>query len=307
MRVLYIAKHGSGGNDDEGAISHALEVLGHNVISVREQDAHSVDLSRTKADFMLCHHWHDMVSLRLVRCPKVFWCFDRIVDPDPSLESRNLTRSMWARQIQSACDIGFFTDGDWVAKETTTGSKDLHWLTQGADERVVGRGTPLSEAQPPILITASTFNGGDRRRRFISDFKERWGSFVRVVEKGVHGRAMANLIASAKIVVAPQHPSSDRYWSNRVYQALGFGAFLLHPVCKELYSHYIVDHLNCYDNDDKEYGLDWMINRYLSRDKVSRDKERHNYSEIVVRSTVANNLYRHRVERLLAIVKEKIG
>lgn len=298
MKILYVAKHDSGGNDDEGAISHALEVLGHTVISVREQEVGRVDLHSIKADLLLCHGWHDLTTMRSVQhMPKAFWYFDRVNDPDPSLINRNKHRMTWVNEITHVADIGFCTDGDWVTNDT---SGKLHWLTQGADERVVGRGTPLSEQQPPILITASVLNGGDRRHRFIADFKERWGSSVRVVERGVHGRAMANLIASAKVVVAPQHPSSDRYWSNRVYQALGFGAFMLHPRCEGMSEFYTTT--GWYYDDDQH--LDALI----GKDILSHNQRwLRSLADVLHEETLLFNLYRHRVERLLAIVKEKLG
>lgn len=291
MRILYIAKHGCGGNDDEGAIEYAMKQLGHDVMSVRECDARSIDLAHVKADFALCHHWHDEVSLRQIRMPRVFWCFDRINDPDPSLEPRNRTRMAWARGMAKACDLGFLTDGDWVASE---GGK-LHWLMQGADERIIGPGAANDFAHD-ILIPASIANGGDRRRRFISDFKERWGPAVHVVHKGVHGREMANLVAASKIVIAPMHPASDRYWSNRVYQITGFAGFLLHPYCGEL--HLRGPAVSMY-GDEKH--LDELISVYL-RDKDGRDVRR-----IASHASVReNHLYRHRVAELVRIVQEKL-
>lgn len=294
MRILYVGKHGSGGNDDEGAITYALEVLGHTVITVREQEASSVDLDSIKADLLLCHGWHDLRTLSAVKSmPKSFWYFDRVNDPDQSLVNRNNHRMSWVSEITNIVDIGFCTDGDHVAGDT---SGKLHWLTQGADERVVGRGVATDRNAPPILITASVVNGGDRRRRFIADFKERWGPSVRVVEKGVHGRAMANLIASAKVVVAPQHPSSDRYWSNRVYQSLGFGAVLIHPNCDHLREHY-GDSVSWYRSEGQ---LDKLVTWELGL--------KHNDSWLNgYEYTLHHDLYRHRVKRLLATVKEKLG
>lgn len=299
MRVLYIAKHGqTNSNDDEGAISHALEVLGHTVISVREQEANRVDLQSICADLLICHGWNDLATMRSVQhMPRAFWFFDRIEDPDPSLVNRNRHRIKWAREITNVTDIGFCTDGDWVEKDT---SGKLHWLTQGADERVVGRGTALRMPQPPILITASTINGGERRRSFISDFKERWGASVQVVERGAHGKVMADLMASVKVVVAPQHPSSNMYWSNRVYQALGFGAFLLHPRCSGLSGQYKT---TGWMYDDEQH-LDALLNKDIA---LHNQRWTKNMAEFLQVETTKNHLYLHRVELLLAIVKEKLG
>ncbi len=73
-----------------------------------------------------------------------------------------------------------------------------------------------------------------RRESFIQEMRHRWGSRFHHVERGVHGAQLAELIARARVVVAPDSPVTDRYWSNRVYNALGLGAFLMHPSCFEL-------------------------------------------------------------------------
>jgi len=42
---------------------------------------------------------------------------------------------------------------------------------------------------------------------------------------------MADLCASAKIIVAPDFPTNEFYWSSRIYLTLGLGGFLVHPDC----------------------------------------------------------------------------
>lgn len=289
MRILYVGKHGSGGNDDEGAITYALQQLGHTVITMREEEASRVPPVTAKADLALCHGWHDVLSFSKLPMVKAFWYFDRVDDPDPSLVNRNRTRINWVRLMTDACDIGFLTDGDWVHDHP---NKRLRWLTQGADERVAFRGQ-ASEG-PPILVTASVQNGGTRRQQWITDLKERWGTRVQVVHRGYHGSRMANLIASAKVVIAPQHPSSHRYWSNRVYNALGFAALLLHPQCHQLDHHY--PNLMVYSGDA---DLDTAINEALD----STAEQRFQISEYHYQHTLKYHLYRHRCQQLLDQVK----
>lgn len=292
MRILYIAKHGSGGNDDEGAIAYALQQLGHTVITMREQEASRVPPVTSNAEFAICHGWCDVFAFSKLPMPKAFWFFDRIDDPDPSLHNRNRSRINWVRQMTDAADIGFCTDGDWVKDDRT---ERLHWLTQGADERVAKIGYAAVPG-PPILITASVLGGGERRRKFMSDFKERWRDKVKVVANGYHGPQMADLIAASKVVIAPLHPSSHRYWSNRVYQACGFGAVILHPHCEQLISHY--PHLLTYND---ETDLDVAIHEVLD----STDAQRKEISVSNYLRTMNHHTYRHRCQQLLATAKEK--
>jgi len=234
MKILYVAKHGSGLNDDEGAIAYALEQLGHGVIRAHEK--HYVHLT-DEADLLLFHKWDDVEAISRFKGRKAFWYFDLVEWPsDPTLAGRCRSRVEWMRKVIPHVDLGFCTDGDWVHSYNLThaghrqavdlGPK-LVWLPQGADERVVGRGIPLVGAAPILFVGNRT--GGEQRRSFVREMEETWGKQFHCIEKGVYGRELAPYIAGAKVVVAPDSPVTDRYWSNRAYVMLGFGALLLHP------------------------------------------------------------------------------
>jgi len=293
MKILYVAKHGSGGNDDEEAIAHALRQLGHQVTCVNERGFDG--LTSTKYDFMLCHHFHNFDALKACIAPKVFWCFDRIHDDDPTLARRCEERGAWLARMIELCHVGFMTDGDAVTQWNR-----LHWLPQGADERVVGRGTKVPHRDIPILFTGAVRGCGAKRQSFVDEMVARYSpNFVHVV-KGIHGRAMADLIATSRIVVAPDFPISDRYWSNRVYNVLGFGGFLLHPRCTELSKHYTSGvHYIAYDSREQ---LHQLIDDYLRLD-LSRQL----VQQRALDCTIKEHTYRHRCEQLVATVKEVLG
>lgn len=300
MKILYIGKHDTGHNDDEGAITHALLQLGHDVQRVREERGDRA-YRMSNCAFALCHHWHDFASLQAIRIPKVFWCFDLIQWPnDPRMVGRNRQRMAWARQMTSACNLGFMTDGDWVASE---GRGRLHWLPQGADERVtgVGEASKCDRCGGPWCGVDILFVGGGKgygRESFVSKMRERYGDSFLHVDHGSHGRDLANLVANAKIVVAPDTPVTHRYWSNRVYNMLGFGACLLHPYCEFLEQQYHKGGIVFYRSRDE---LHLSIERLL-RDPVER-------REVAMRGhyhTIAAHLYRHRCEELVRIVREKL-
>ena len=46
---------------------------------------------------------------------------------------------------------------------------------------------------------------------------------------GVWGNDFYDVCQTAKIIVAPQFPEDDFYWSDRIYRVLGAGGFLIHP------------------------------------------------------------------------------
>lgn len=292
MKIGYVAKFDSGGNEDENAIHFALEQLGHQVERLREHKGNKA--YRLDCDFVLFHHWQDYDSMRRIEVPRVFWCFDLISYPDPTLRERNERRKRWAETVMEICDLGFMTDGDWVAQDETG---KLNWLLQGADERVVGPGKP-GVAPSPIIFTGSSRGGGVGRESFVADMRQRYGSDFCQVQR-VHGRALADVVASAKVVVAPDHPATDRYWSNRVFNTLGFGGFLLHPRCRELEKMYRDrEEIVYYDSRPELHEL---IENFLGR-----SESRSLIGQFGYERTLQEHLYRHRVEQLVKTIQERL-
>lgn len=283
MRIIYVAKHDSGGNDDEGAIHFALEKLGHEVVRIRE--SHSKGVNKLQGDFLLCHHWHDLATLASVKIPKVSWCFD-LIEWDDS--PRHKARVDWAKQLQGICDISFFSDGDWALK---TGA---HWLTQGADEREVTDCKFTGEKDVDILFVGGIGYGRDK---FVRELRQRYGERFKHILKGCHGATLASEISRAKILVAPDSPVTDRYWSNRVYNVLRLGGFLIHPMSKGLQ-----DQLNLHGwwYGDRE-SMFTMIDDWIPRDasRISLMAKTQQY-------ILQYHTYRQRCEELVRIVKEEL-
>jgi len=320
MKIVYVGKHDSGGNDDEGAIHFALEKLGHEVVRVME--SYTKGVSNLQADFLLCHHWHDLFALRQVKIPKVFWCFDLIDWPEGG--QRHSQRRKWMTELTAICDLGFLTDGDWVAQDKTG---KLHWLTQGADERpcdgtfdyvrdvriksnakgqqwmreLVYKPEDYEFVSPQVVRPVDVlFVGGlgYGRESFVKELRERYGEKFKHVLKGCHGVALANEINRAKIVVAPDSPVTERYWSNRVYNVLRLGGFLLHPWSEGLYQQYKEPlSLVMY----RKLELTAVIDRWLSEEKL-----REQLAGEAHRWTMKKHTYSHRCATLVQTIKEKL-
>lgn len=293
MRILYVAKHGSGGNDDEGAIAYALQQLGHEVNCQPESDP---DLKVGSCDFLLFHKWDDEASLRQIECPKVFWYFDLVCTLHESIRKRQEKRQDWIRRITPLVDLGFCTDGDWAAQDKTG---KLSVLRQGADERIVGCGNSLTDCPAsPILFTGNS-NGGDARRSFVSEMFERYPSQFLCVRDGVYRERLRDLIARSIVYVCPDFPVTDHYWSNRIYNAAGFGACIVHPYCDVLLKEYGGGCLEYYGTRTELHAaID-----YLLRSPEVRARLQENARTV----TVERHLYRHRCEQLINTVKERLG
>lgn len=308
MRVLYVAKHDPSDNQDELAIGHALEQLGHSVVRVQEKRRRrdvplmSVIRESQRFDFCLFHKW-DVVSeieevARLMPC--AFWYFDMIrpVDDDPTLAARSETRIKWMADVLAIPRVvaGFCTDGDWVCEDRGRTGK-LRWLMQGADERTLGFGTPIPNYDGPEILFTGMINHGRRRAAHVEHLRQRYGDRFAVMGDGgpkyrKHGRELADVFASCKVVVAPDGPNTPRYWSNRVYLTLGLGGYLLHPRCEGLFDHYRPSELTTYKDWDH---LDYLINRACDLPPMYRRMEAERGHE----RTNESNLYRHRVKNLV--------
>lgn len=303
MKILYVARHGQNNADDEGSVAHALRELGHSVHCLQESEAEvkAGRLSRG-ADLLLFHKWYAPSALASVGCPAAFWYWDLVDHPDPLLHRRCAARVHWMRVMGAAADFGFVTDGDWAGawnRGRHEGQPALRVLRQGADGRIAGRHPEPVEQDIDVLFCGIGKGGGSARESFVSDLFQRYGARFVHVQAGVYRDRLRELVARAKVVVAPDSPVTDRYWSNRVYQMLGFGAFLLHPSCAGLYEDYYAGyHLEVYHDRTEMFGL---IDECLARPIHSRNQ----VAEAGLDRTLWQCLYLHRCQDLIRHVEGK--
>jgi spore maturation protein CgeB len=129
--------------------------------------------------------------------------------------------------------------------------------------------------------------------------KASYGNRFRHVPNSLHQRELAEEISKCRIVVAPDSPVTDRYWSNRVYLMLGFGAFLLHPYCTDLAKEYV---------EGKE--LVFYRDRSDLHDKVAyflaHPEERLAIAQAGYERTLRDHTYTKRCERLIELVQAGI-
>jgi hypothetical protein len=309
VRIVYVAQHDRpNSNDDEGAIAHALAEAGHTVVRVPETDA-GRRVPSTPGDVLLFHKWSGPDTLARVagRMLRVMWYFDLVKSGAPGLARLSKSRADWMASVLPHLDVGFCTDGDWVEEYngrcfggTRGGHRDkLYWLPQGADGRVAGRGEAGPGPRIPILYTGST-TVRTQRQEFLEMMGNRYGADF-VWERNAYRRSLADLIARADVVVAPDSPSTDLYWSNRVYITLGFGGFLLHPYCSRLANHHYTG--------DKElvFYRDWAELRDKIEHYAARPAERAAVAAAGLARTLAQHTYARRVAEMLSALKTQWG
>ncbi len=308
LRVLYVARHLSGGADDEGAVQHAFNALSHNVVAVQEHDDGKILHEASKpnwCDFLLMNKWSNHQLLSKIKIAKVCYFWDLVDWPrDASLARRCEERKQWMARTVPLVDLMFCTDGDWVAQDT---SGKLHYLPQGADGRITGRGQqffatshPAHQQGPNILFTGIAGSGGVERASFVKEMRDRWGNNFQCIERGTYREHLQELIARTKIVVAPDSPVTHRYASNRIYNTLGFGGFLLHP-----YSDIIAEQYK--DGQEIRFYNCREHLHVLIRDYLQLDGARALIQEAGLKATVERHLYQHRVAEMVRIIGERLG
>ena len=127
-------------------------------------------------------------------------------------------------------DIVFTADGgnqEWFAERCV----NHVWLPPGIVEKEAYFGKPKPQYTSPLA-----FFGADGyhdeypfRGRMCSRLKEKYGSNFRIYQ-GIRRGELNDAMASVKVVVGDScFAGSDRYWSDRVPESLGRGAFLIFP------------------------------------------------------------------------------
>jgi hypothetical protein len=117
---------------------------------------------------------------------------------------------------------------------------------------------------------------------------KRYGGDVQVMR----GQDLNDLYASAKVVVGDSLclPGHTNYWSDRYYETVGRGGFLVAPAVPGIEEHFLNDvHLALYDFWDFD-GLKAIIDHYLA-DEFTRHRIQHR-GQAHVRE---NHTYKHRL------------
>lgn len=293
MRILYVAKHNKGCNDNEGAIKYALEQLGHEVDAVHERSLNT--LPPTGYDLLLFQNWKNPPDLRAGDYPKVFWYMDRIdYEDDDTLTAWTEIRIEWMKEVMPHITMGVCTDGDWVARDRT--GKLIH-LMQGADERFACCPCEPGE-EIPLLFTGSIYGRGEGRASFVQEMKDTYrGNFIH--EKKVFGQRLINKIHNTKIVLAPDGPVTDRYTSNRAVITCSFGGFLMHPKCDVVENMYEDGREAVFYHSRKD--LHEKIAHYLHH-----PQERYRIQCAGYAKTLNYHTYRHRLEIILNELSKRL-
>lgn len=228
-KIIYFANHSNIGSDNsEKHIRYALEKLGHKVFCIDENNYTKQEVVEASKDaqLFLFHKAGISDGMKFMRfveilgsivCPKVCWYWDKVWGD----------REAVVENLLPYIDKLFLSDETWMRRHNY---ENVSVLRQGIGTEDNSPGIFKKELETEIAFVGQLY--GDRAD-FLEKLTARYGDKVRVFGN-IFNRDLYDLMASTKIVVAPDSPSDDFYWSSRIYMILGSGGFLLHPKCDGL-------------------------------------------------------------------------
>lgn len=279
-------------------IAHALEELEIEVVREQEGGETMNALIEEKPDVFLIGKARNTPRLRTILnyCKEnnilsVTWIFDIMF---------GFPRDFVARDAMFNTDIVLSTDG----------GHDDRWEANGIEHYTLRQGIHEPEAKlgetydtdTEIVFVGSRNPWWPERTLLMNYLKRKYrNKFAWLGQrKQIRGTDLNDLFASVKIVMGDS-VYSPHYWSNRIYETLGRGGFLLHPRVpglEEEFEYY--KHLIPYElNNHKQVSN--LIDHYLKFNK-EREKIRlagHEYCK-------EHYTYKERCRELLKVINSKI-
>lgn len=294
MKILYIAKFKN--IWDEEIIAQAFERNGVEVIRMEERDfdlLKALDIAK-KVDLVLIAKFNvpgDRNTF-FAECKKIgvktaSWTFDLLIGHPPR---------------EAVLDSFFWLSADYVF--LTDGGHDKEYKKRGVNNITVRQGIAKEYAYYNLkeevndIVFVGTYNPTyPYRQRTMKFLKSVYGDRFRWVgEKDSYesrGHDLNELVASTKIMIGCSMYSDD-YWSNRIYELVGRGAFLITPRVRGLEKEFeYFKEIVPYDINDFS-GLEQKINYFLEN-KKERDQIRMAGFEKVKN----NYLYDDRVKQII--------
>jgi hypothetical protein len=311
MKILYLGSFGKP-YDTEKYIADSLEFLGHTVERLHVSEYTETQIGQIadsiKPDFILLSKgWPKGEGMgyapfmKTLPYPKVSWFFD-LVWPLPSCRKALI----YNHPIFSA-DITFTTDGG-SQEEFRKHGINHHVLRQGIYEPEAVRGKPRDEFKYDVVfVGGSRFHGvvGWNHRKELIRFLERaygnrFKQFGQENENEIRNLELNDLYASAKVVVGDT-VYSPQYWSNRLYESLGRGAFLIFPMVDGLEQEF----------EPYEHFIPYYYGQYAElKDKIefflAHPKERKRIQDAGFAYCKAHHTYTKRCEQLIREVKKHL-
>ncbi|WP_029925463.1 glycosyltransferase family protein [Nocardia otitidiscaviarum] len=281
-----------------------LEALGHDVIRLQEAAAPALDILATAIECDLfvwvhTHGWHTdgiervLGALKAAGVPTMTYHLDLWLGLRREQDMH--TDPYW--------QVGHFFTADRLMAEWLTTNTPVrgHYLPAGVYDRECYLAAPGARFDVAFVGSRKYHPEWPYRPQLIDWLRATYGGQFRHYGNGglgiVRGPELNQVYADAKIVVGDSLCLNYRYpdyWSDRVYETLGRGGFLIHPRVPGMDEHFEDrKHLVFYDFGDFDQ-LRALIGHYLTHDE-EREAIRSTGHEHVK----ANHTYVHRWSTIL--------
>ncbi len=214
--------------------------------------------------------------LENITCKKVLWFFDKIVGSKMKIITTLLP----------SVDAIFLADATWLRRFECEKVFPLH---PAASEKPY-EGKVKDDLKCDIAMFGSLY--GDRVKQY-EFFKKTFGDKFKFFDDKF-GQDLVDLCKSAKLIVVPQYPFDDFYWSDRIYTILANGGICIHPRAYGLTEEGFVDGIHYIDYYTEQ---DLFVTLKMVLDKKS-DKLRKEISA-QGKEFVKNITYSERIKEIL--------
>ena len=288
--------------------SKTLESLGHEVIRLQESEATAEMVLQNAIDSSLfiwvhTHGWNTigrftmedvLLELKKHKIPSMTYHLDLWFG---LRRQKDLRR----KPVYQYIDHFFTVDrkmADWFNSNTSVKG---HYLPAGVYDKECTY-TPAIATEEVIFVGSKTYHPEwPYRPKLINFLNQAYGKrfnlYGREGVKMVRGQELNNLYSSTKVVVGdtlcPDFNYPD-YWSDRIYETIGRGGFLIHPYISGLEKEFEdKKHVVFYEYNNLDQ-LKQLIDYYLEHDE-EREQIRRSGHELVKN----NYTYKNRWQTIL--------
>ena len=219
--------------------------------------------------------------LQKIECKKALWFMEKVW----------LGKGAVIEGILPLVDYAFLTDDTWVRRM----NEKIYPLSQASPIKPLV-GEFKKELQCDIAYVGNIYGIREQEYQFLH---EKFGLGIKFFQDKF-GQDLANLCQSAKIMIIPRFPFDDFYWSERIYEYLSMGAFVIQQRTYGLKEEGFEDgkHYIEYESDK---DLIPLVESMLSKE----GEEARKGIALAGKDFVKNYTYRERIKEMLKIIQNE--
>jgi hypothetical protein len=285
-----------------------LESMGHHVIRLQESESTSEDVfnNAINSDLFVWVHTHGWNTPGIMTMQDVLLRLKKHKIPSMTYHldlwlGLSRQRDLRRKPVYQHIDHFFTVDRKMAEWFNTRTNVKGHYVPAGVyDKECVY--TPTTPKEDVIFVGSKTYHPEwPYRPKLINFLSKTYGTRFNLYGREglgiVRGHDLNNLYASTKVVVGdtlcPNFNYPD-YWSDRIYETIGRGGFLIHPYINGLEKEFEdKKHVVFYEYNNLNQ-LQELINYYLEHD-AEREEIRRSGHELVKN----NYTYKNRWEAIL--------